>query len=146
MKCQWCSKTVARGTFCDRKCMALSMVKPRCTNPTHSRWKAHLKVGKQCEGCGRGGRLHVHHRDLDPLNNAHWNLRTLCPSCHGRSHSPNFKEDGKTRRTCAHCTKPSVKVGLCFCHLSRLRRHGHPLAKMVRSGSGWRLDLTGLPA
>ena len=43
-----------------------------------------------CEGCGVycGGDgdqtlLHVHHLDLDSLNNAEWNLRALCVQCHG---------------------------------------------------------------
>jgi len=43
-----------------------------------------------CEGCGVycGGEgdqslLHVHHLDLDSLNNHEWNLRALCVQCHG---------------------------------------------------------------
>ena len=45
--------------------------------------------GWRCEGCGvycgaRGDRrlLHVHHRDLDPQNNARSNLDALCVVCH----------------------------------------------------------------
>ena len=43
-----------------------------------------------CEGCGVycGGEgdqslLHVHHLDLDPMNNHEWNLKALCVQCHG---------------------------------------------------------------
>jgi 5-methylcytosine-specific restriction endonuclease McrA len=43
-----------------------------------------------CEGCGVycGGDgdqslLHVHHLDLDSMNNAEWNLKALCVQCHG---------------------------------------------------------------
>lgn len=45
--------------------------------------------GWRCEDCGvycgsRGDRrlLHVHHRDLDPQNNARSNLDALCVVCH----------------------------------------------------------------
>lgn len=46
--------------------------------------------GWRCEDCGVycGGSksdrrlLHVHHRDLDPQNNAPWNLDALCVVCH----------------------------------------------------------------
>lgn len=45
--------------------------------------------GWRCEGCGvycgsRGDRrlLHVHHRDLNPQNNARSNLDALCVVCH----------------------------------------------------------------
>lgn len=46
--------------------------------------------GWRCEDCGvycggaKGDRrlLHVHHRDLNPQNNAWWNLDALCVVCH----------------------------------------------------------------
>jgi hypothetical protein len=46
--------------------------------------------GWRCDDCGVycGGSksdrrlLHVHHRDMDPQNNAPWNLESLCVVCH----------------------------------------------------------------
>ena len=45
-----------------------------------------------CQFCGkRGGRLHVHHKDLDKQNNKEINLETLCPKCHTKWHWENGK-------------------------------------------------------
>ena len=126
-----------RRLYCDRKCMALAMVKENCASPSHSRAKAHQQVKSACEVCGATGKLHVHHRDENPSNNSPLNLMTLCPSCHCLSHSPRTMADGVTLKPCAHCAMPSVKQGLCNTHLSRLKRHGHPLAKKRKTASGW---------
>lgn len=131
--------------FCDRACMAAAMKKDRCTNVSYSRSKASKQMKPACEACGAIGKLHVHHMDEDPFNNSPSNLRTLCPRCHRRSHSPNFMADGATPKHCKHCARPSVKLGLCFSHLSRLKRYGDPFAKKIRTASGWVLDRSGLP-
>ena len=95
-----------------------------------------------CEICLRENvLLHVHHRDEDPTNNVPSNLRTLCVSCHRRCHSLNFTVTGEQRMPCAHCSKPSVKLGLCFTHVSRRKRYGHALAKKRKTASGWVLML-----
>ena len=134
-----------RRAFCDRTCMAAAMEKDRCTNVSHSRSKASKQMKPVCEACGAKGKLHVHHKDADPLNNDPSNLRTLCPRCHRRSHSPNFMADGVTRKPCKHCANPSVKLGLCYSHLTRFNRHGDPLAVKIKTGSSWHLDRSGLP-
>lgn len=134
----------SKRAFCGRGCMAAAMEKDRCTSASHSRMKSARTAGPECEACGAADRkMHVHHRDGDHFNNSPSNLRTLCVSCHMRSHSPNFMADGVTRKPCEHCEKPSVKLGLCATHLSRLRRHGHPLAKKRKVGSGWVLEIAG---
>lgn len=125
--------------------MAVGMRKDVCRSLSHSRSKAAATAKAACETCGRSGRLHVHHIDEDPTNNAPSNLKTLCPSCHRRSHSPNFMDDGVTLMPCAHCARPSVKLGLCHSHLSRLKRYGNPLAVKIKTASGWILDTSGLP-
>lgn len=134
-----------RKVYCNRACMKVGMQKRVCRSVSHSRSKAAATVKPSCEVCGKVGRLHVHHIDEDPLNNDASNLRTLCPRCHRRSHSPNFMADGVTPVPCAHCARPSVKLGLCHSHLSRLRRFGNPLAVKVKIASGWILDESGLP-
>lgn len=99
-------------------------------------------VAKACHTCGAMKvRLHVHHKDENPLNNERSNLVTLCASCHSRSHSLNFTETGGQRRPCAHCKQPSMKNGLCFTHTTRRKRYGHPLAKKRKVGSTWQLML-----
>lgn len=137
--------TFVKRIYCNRACMAVGMEKDRCQSPSHSRAKANRHIKEACEACGATGKLHVHHKDEDPFNNDPSNLRTLCPRCHRRSHSPNFMDDGVTRKPCAHCARPSVKSGLCHTHLTRRQRFGDPLAVKVKTASGWVLDTSGLP-
>lgn len=158
--CQQCQKLMTRNRYgdcledltsfmkrlyCDRACMAQAMNKEQCQSLSHSRMKAHRQVKSACEACGATGKLHVHHKDEDPSNNDPSNLRTLCPTCHRRSHSPNFMADGVTPKPCMHCANPSVKSRLCHTHLSRRQRFGDPLAKKIKTASGWILDASGLP-
>ena len=111
---------LVRRKFCNRICMAQHMKK---------------------EICGMTNDLQVHHVDKNPRNNVPSNLRTLCRSCHARCHSPNFTETGELRNPCVYCNKPSMKRGLCYTHLSRFKRFGHPLAKKKKTASGWVLML-----
>ena len=135
--------TFVKRIYCDRACMAAGMEKDRCASVSHSRAKASRNMKEACEACGATGKLHVHHRDEDPFNNALSNLRTLCPRCHRRSHSPNFMADGTTPVPCAHCARPSVKRGLCNTHLTRFRKYGDPLAVKRKIGSDWVLTTAG---
>lgn len=130
-----------RRKFCGRGCMAKAMVKTRCQSLSHSRSKANKAIKSACEACGRTKSLHVHHVNEDPRDNTPSNLRTLCNSCHSRCHSPNFTDDGRTRKSCLHCERPSVKNRLCYTHITRLKRFGHPLAKKRKIGSEWVLML-----
>ncbi len=131
-----------RRMYCDQSCMAKGQQKDRCSSPSHSRMKAHRQAMAACETCGKmSNRLHVHHKDEDWSNNSPSNLMTLCASCHRRAHSPNFTETGGQRVPCKHCNAPSMKLGLCATHLTRLRKFGHPLAKKRKIGSDWVLML-----
>lgn len=137
--------TFVKRIYCNRACMAAGMEKDRCASVSHSRAKASRSMKEACEACGATGKLHVHHKDEDPFNNDPLNLRTLCPRCHRRSHSPNFMADGTTRKPCRLCAAPSVKAGLCHTHLSRRQRFGDPCAVKIKTASGWILDTSGLP-
>lgn len=121
--------TFVRRKFCDRKCMAASMEGViKVLNPKNSRRQSGKAVLPKCEWCGVETKRHVHHADEDPLNNAASNLRTLCASCHARSHSPNWDRTTGLRKPCAHCSKDAQRKGLCWTHLTRSRRYGDPLA------------------
>ena len=93
------------------------------------RRKSTEMVGEKCELCGKTrGKLHVHHLDENPTNNSPENLQTLCVSCHRLLHSPNYTGTPPRRKPCLLCNKPSARRGYCNTHLSRLKRHGDPLA------------------
>ena len=132
-----------KRVFCNRSCMADWMEgRMKITAVKNSRRQSAKTVRQECEICSRSDtRLSVHHRDGNPLNNDPANLQTLCGSCHSRCHSPNFTDDGTKRKSCAFCNAPSEKNGVCSTHLSRWKRHGHPLAKKRKIGSEWVLML-----
>jgi hypothetical protein len=119
-----------RRVYCNRECMAQGMTKEVCASLSHSRIKAHKSVKARCEMCAATWRLHVHHKDENPHNNAPTNLMTLCPSCHRKAHSPNFGVN------CQHCDKPAVKAGLCNSHLTRRRKYGDPTLTKVKMPGG----------
>lgn len=41
-----------------------------------------IRDNYQCKKCGSNNKLHIHHIDLNPLNNSLNNLITWCNSCH----------------------------------------------------------------
>ena len=43
-------------------------------------------AGWRCARCGRAGRLELHHRDHDRLNDSAANLEPLCRPCHFAAH------------------------------------------------------------
>ena len=113
-------------------------------NAKNSRREAGKFVKSACEMCAKTNcKLHVHHKDHNPLNNELSNLQTLCVSCHKLSHSPNFDVTTGQWKPCLHCDKPVYRKGLCATHLSRLKRYGDPLAKKVKSAfkGGWELRI-----
>lgn len=129
-----------RRKFCDRACMATWMEgQMKVPSVRNSRRQSAKTVKPMCERCGRTGRLYVHHRDENPLNNADFNLKTLCGSCHRLSHSPNYMGIELQRKPCALCSRPAARKGLCNTHLTRLKRHGDPLAKKRKTALGWKL-------
>lgn len=125
--------------YCNQHCMAKGqegvIKKPNAKN---SRRQSGKMVGKSCLRCGKTRcKLHVHHKDENPLNNAPENLETLCVSCHKASHSPNYMGMPLQRKPCLHCSKPVARQGFCNTHLSRKKRFGDPLLKKFKTASGW---------
>lgn len=127
--------------FCDRKCMAKAMEKERCESLSHSRLKAQRLGAPSCELCGSTQNLQVHHKDEDPRNNDLRNLKTLCASCHKRTHLLCYDPTTAQRKPCRFCTAPSFRNDLCATHRSRFKRFGHPLAKKRKVRSEWVLML-----
>ena len=134
-----------RRHFCDRACMAAAMEGViKHATPKNSRRQSQKTAKAACEMCGRSKvRLHVHHRDENPLNNASRNLQTLCGSCHRRSHSRNWDATTGRRKACAHCSSDARQRGLCWTHLTRFKRYGDPLVKKIKLGSTWKLVRVG---
>ena len=96
-----------------------------------------------CERCGATERIGLHHKDHDRTNNQATNLETLCPACHTREHWADGKTAWKRLGKCEVCDLPARKNGFCPTHNSRFRRHGHPLAKRLRTKDGWITVLVG---
>ena len=53
-------------------------------------WQVYTFRGTECERCGDGGQMHLHHRDRDRSNWKKGNLETLCVPCHKEEH----RDDG----------------------------------------------------
>jgi len=124
-----------RRKYCDQACMAAGQEGViKTLNATNSRRQAQKTVKPQCEMCSRMGRLHVHHRDENPMNNDPSNLQTLCGSCHRLSHSPNCMGTPLQRKPCAHCSRPTAQRGLCWTHLTRFRKYGDAMMTKVKTG------------
>ena len=123
-----------RRLYCDRTCMAAAyMGQIKVMNERNSRRQSRRQSAASCQACGRSDKtLYVHRRDQNALNNEPSNLVTLCGSCHRRSHSPNFDPITIRRKPCAHCSRPAMKIGLCYSHLTRLRKHGDPCLTMKK--------------
>ena len=49
-------------------------------------WQIKTFRGTECERCGSGGQMHLHHRDRDRTNWKNGNLETLCVPCHQEEH------------------------------------------------------------
>lgn len=157
MHCKHCKKVLTRKRFngrledltvfkrriyCNQSCMARGMAGViKVMSDKNSRRQSAKTVATACNLCGATSNLQVHHQDENPQNNEPSNLRTLCPSCHRRCHSPNFTETGEQRKLCEFCSAPSIKRGWCFTHISRFKRFGHPLGKKRKTASGWVLML-----
>ena len=133
--------------FCNQTCMASHMEGViKNPNETNSRRQATKTRKEACEVCARSDtRLHVHHKDGNPQNNSPENLTTLCGSCHRKCHSPHFTGFPPQRKPCEYCLKDAMRKGLCYTHLTRLRKHGDPT--LVRRGNkcGTWLEKADLP-
>lgn len=111
--------------FCDQVCMgkathaAWKLAAPRPITAHTSRERARkVKQREACEKCNGTHRLHVHHRDENPMNNSEENLQVLCNSCHTKHHNP--------KGICTVCGMPQRCLGYCTKHLYRFKKHGSP--------------------
>lgn len=128
----------SKRKYCDQKCMAQGMTGViKVLNEKNSRRQSVRAMKVACENCGATSRLHVHHRDENPLNNEPSNLATLCAPCHMRTHWLIWKATTKQPKPCLHCDKPARSNGLCNTHKTRWRMNGNPLVRKVRIGSRW---------
>ena len=82
-----------RRKYCSRKCKDASVVKEVVTKNQY-RHRARRLRKPQCEQCGSGSKLQVHHIDKDVSNNTPMNLQTLCASCHNTLHWKDRKANG----------------------------------------------------
>lgn len=106
--CEQCGRPFERVTgqtrhskrhFCSRACGFAAHRGASAANFTgdeSTRRSAHIRAitatpRRPCDACGAEPptlrRLHRHHVDLNPWNNAPENLRILCASCHMRLHA-----------------------------------------------------------
>ena len=77
------------GAFKRRKYCSLPCANMR-DRPSHwetYHWRARKHRQGQCEGCGSTEKLHAHHVDGKPQNNAPENIQTLCVYCHNFLHA-----------------------------------------------------------
>jgi hypothetical protein len=94
-RCKWCGRQMHRKRYGQSQTLeSMNVWKRRrfcslsCANSRKDvgrqgwLWRARQHRGPECEGCGRDGRLHVHHVDGDMTNLRAENLQTLCVSCH----------------------------------------------------------------
>lgn len=128
----------SRRRFCDQTCMAAWQEgRIKVSSDKAGRRQAVKAILPQCERCGSVSRRHVHHKDGNPQNNSQANLQTLCGSCHRLAHSPYFDATTGQRKPCALCEKPAMRLGLCWTHLTRLKKYGDPLVTKGKEGSSW---------
>lgn len=123
----------SKRKYCDQACMARGMTgKILVPTAQNSRNQSKKQRRTACEHCGATSRLHVHHRDSNPLNNAPSNLTTLCAPCHMKQHWREWKATKFPAKPCLHCARPARHRGLCNTHYTRFRRNGDPLLKRVQ--------------
>ena len=82
-----------RRKYCSRKCKDAAVVKD-VVSKNQYRHRARRMRKPQCEQCGSGSKLQVHHIDKDVSNNTPMNLQTLCASCHNTLHWKDRKANG----------------------------------------------------
>jgi 5-methylcytosine-specific restriction endonuclease McrA len=65
---------------------------PREELPHSIRKQIYRRANEQCENpfCHSGGRLDIHHIDMNHNNNRLYNLIALCPNCHADAHSGKY--------------------------------------------------------
>lgn len=153
-KCQQCNtlmqrKRFASGTledrtaflkrkYCDQVCMAKAMTGViKNPNPRNSRRQSAKQARSKCQNCGTTSNLHVHHKNLDPMDNRKSNFQTLCGRCHKRLHWQITNATKPPAPPCKNCNKPARHNGLCNTHWTRFRKSGDPLLRRERQNGKW---------
>jgi len=89
--CIDCGKAISRRAIRCRDCCIITQMNPTCSeNTSRGRKECQSQKKSMCEICDHDGsisELHVHHIDVNPMNNAISNLQTLCEKCHKIVHA-----------------------------------------------------------
>lgn len=125
-----------RRKYCNETCMAKGMTKE---NPTLGAlyFRSRKLRGDHCEECGATERLHLHHVDMDPSNNAPSNRMTLCASCHQKWHWAHGRTKPRRQSVCKICGTPARKLDMCQKHYQRFKKYGDPCLTKRNTGSGF---------
>ena len=128
-------RDLKRRKFCSRHCMVTKRLQEPLTNKSTAYYRARKAVTKsECERCGVTERLHVHHKDKNPLNDSPQNLQVLCSKCHAKVHVKI-----QTTSTCIICGVKFVakshqkQAKICSAHCARA--WGRVCALKRRDGS-----------
>lgn len=122
-----------RRLYCDQACMAKGMTHDNPSLSTMRKRNENLPRGDKCETCLTSERLHIHHVDENPFNNALENLMTLCSSCHLKLHWVTGKKM-PPRKPCSvkSCDQFARWNGFCGKHWQRYKKYGDPLMKKIQ--------------
>lgn len=80
-----------------KKAMKLQILKDiraekRIPIPAKRKKEVREKYKNRCDVCGRTNPLEIHHKNMNPRNNALSNLRLLCPTHHTLEHQKKYKK------------------------------------------------------
>ena len=105
--CAHCGKSmqgIRNRKFCSRICMAEAFTKQPETADAGRYQAQHFYQANTCEKCGvTGKRIHRHHKDSNPTNNAPENIAILCAKCHSQEHKRMIQTS-----ICAVCGKKFI--------------------------------------
>lgn len=129
--CAFCEKSLvgmkdaSRRKYCSRDCMVSDRLQSPLTNKSTAHYRARAAVTKdKCERCPRTTKLHVHHKDRNPLNDDATNLEVLCSTCHAREHQPLKMSVcavcGQIFRAASHRNRNKICSALCASEWSRI--------------------------
>lgn len=114
--------------YCDRNCVAKSMVKDVVLRKTYCR-RARIYKLSYCERCGTSERkLGIHHIDRDWRNNELSNLQTLCDRCHTTVHHMagdlTVKKPPSPCEVCGKIIQRRAICDTCRTRIYRARKKG----------------------
>lgn len=128
----------SRRVYCNRKCMAASMVQSTVTRSGYAQRARKMMADKThiCSVCGTNENVTVNHINRDWSDNSLENLELVCMSCHMKKHwsEPDRLYDHPKAAVCVICSNPNsrTKNGYCEKHWQRIRKWGHPHMKKLK--------------